>query len=135
MEAYGFDYNSLKLLHSYLSNRSQRVGIGSNLSHFLDIIRGLPQGSILGPILFNISINDLMLVIQETQACNFADDTTIYAYEKDTGRETEWFKLNSMVANPDKFQLMFLKVKPNSTCLVIATTCIYVTNVNKVKLL
>ena len=119
LAAYGFSLDSLKLLHSYLSNRYQRVKIGSSFSDLLEVILGLPQGSILGPILFNIFINDIIFFVLETEVCNFADDTTLYACErtldtvliklmKDTKRVTEWFKVNSMVANPQKFQLMIL---------------------------
>ena len=85
-------------------------------------MRGDPQGSILGPILFNIFINDLIFFIQETEACNFADDTTIYScslnykeavhkLSNDTHTVLNWFKVNSMVANPGKFQVMFLGSK------------------------
>ena len=61
------------------ANKYQRVKIGSTFSSYLEILRGVPQGSILGPILFNLFINDLMFFIQETEVCNFADDTTIYS--------------------------------------------------------
>ena len=57
----------------------QCVKIRSTFSSYLEILRGFPQGSILGPILFNLFINDLMFFIQETEVCNFADDTTIYS--------------------------------------------------------
>ena len=50
---------------------------GSSFSEWLEIILGIPQGSILGPILFNVFINELLLFIKETDICNFADDTTL----------------------------------------------------------
>ena len=74
-------------------------------SSYLEILRGAPQGSILGPILFNISINDLIFFIQEAEVCNFADDTTIYScslnykeaahkLSNDTHIVLNWFKVN-----------------------------------------
>ena len=82
LEAYGVGENSLRLIQNYLSQRQQRVKVGSSFSEWLEIILGIPQGSILGPILFNVFINDLLLFIKETDICNFADDTTLYACGK-----------------------------------------------------
>ena len=78
LSAYGFDESAIVLIANYLSNRYQRVEIGSAFSSYLEILRGVPQSSILGSILFNLFIDDLMFFIQETKVCNFADDTTIY---------------------------------------------------------
>ena len=91
LEAYGAGEISLRLIQNYLSQRQQRVKVGSSFSEWLEIILGIPRGSILGPILFNAFINDLLLFIKETDICNFADDTTLYACGKEL--DTISFKL------------------------------------------
>ena len=64
-EAYGFDNINLKLFHSYFSNRKQRVKIGSAIREWIDILTGILQSSILGPLIFNIFINDLIMFIEK----------------------------------------------------------------------
>ena len=61
LEAYGFDIESLNIFISYLNQRKQFVNIKGTLSDILEILSGVPQGSILGPILFNIFINNVKL--------------------------------------------------------------------------
>ena len=122
LQAYGLSIKSLHFINSYLKGRYQRVKLGSTFSEWLEIVFGVPQGSILGPILFNIFLNDLFLFIEETEICNFADDNTLFACDtsiqnvlrrlkRDVDRVKDWFKKNGMVANPDNFQTMFLGIK------------------------
>ena len=91
LEAYGVGENSLRLIQNYFSQRQQRLKVGSSFSEWLEIVLGIPQGSILGPILFNVFINDLLLFIKKTYINNFADDTTLYACGKEL--DTISFKL------------------------------------------
>ena len=77
LEAYELDRSSLRLMLSYLSNRIQRVKVGSCLSKYGKIKGGVPQESVLGPSLFNIFINDIFYMNLDCNICNFADDTTL----------------------------------------------------------
>ena len=124
LEAYGFGIDSLKLIHSYLTERKQRFKVGSSFSSWKTLSKGVPQGSVLGPLLFNVFINDFFYAIEHSQVCNFADDNTIFAcgetldevaicIEDDMREAMNWYKRNEMVANPDKFQLIFLGLKEN----------------------
>ena len=64
LEAYGFQIDALKLIYDYLLNRKQRVKINETFSSWKDIEFGVPQGSILGPLLFNIHLCDLLYFLK-----------------------------------------------------------------------
>ena len=80
LNAYGCDYSCLKLINSYLQNRFHRVKVNSAYSSWSSIICGIPQGSILGPLLFNIYLCDLFLFFEDSNIASYADDTTPYTY-------------------------------------------------------
>ena len=117
LHAYGFDKSALKLVKSYLTNRWQRTKINMSFSSWSELLKGVPQGSILGPLLFNIYINDLFLIIKNTDICNYADDTTLYTQgmdlnellinlEHDSTLLVQWFEENYMKLNKEKCHLL-----------------------------
>ena len=120
LEAYGVRGNVLTLFQSYLSNRKQFVQIGPHKSTYRSCTCGVPQGSVLGPLLFLIYINDLPQVCTQTDACLFADDTSIHAettiaLQNDLNNVSVWLRQNKMSLNVDKSQLLFFGKCPSST--------------------
>ena len=125
LEAYGLGNGSLNLLLDYLSFRKQRTKVGSAYSKWSNTRSGIPQVSISGPLLFNIFINDIFMIIEQSGICNFADDNTLYSCGKsltdikenlvsDTKSILNWFRLNSLKANPGKFQFMIFGEKSHN---------------------
>ena len=82
LDAYGFDKKSLTLIFNYLSNRQQRVKINDSYSSWSEILFGVPQGSILGPLLFNIFICDMFYFMADFEIANYADDSTPFCAKK-----------------------------------------------------
>ena len=124
LHAYGFSREALLFVHSYLENRQQRVKINGSFSSYKHLQLGVPQGSALGPLFFNIYINDLLLSIQETDVCNYADDTAIYTchtrlenvvarLDSDSKIIIEWFRNNHMKINEDKCHFMIFGERKN----------------------
>ena len=82
LAAYGNDDNLILYIYPYLSNRKQCVCINNILSEFNKIISGVPQGSIVGPNLFNCFFNDCYYFINNANVRNFADDNTLTVFSK-----------------------------------------------------
>ena len=118
LKSYGINGNALKWFHSYLSNRSQAVNINSTLSNFKKINIGVPQGSILGPLLFILFVNSLPETVNSNCKCvMYADDTTLLLSSSDpTVLQNEininlnniatWFQANNLTLNIKKTKLM-----------------------------
>jgi hypothetical protein len=113
---YGISKDTLKLLASFLSNRQQLVCVNTVKSDLLSLKHGVPQGSVLGPLLFSLYINDLPLSIPAL--CElFADDTTIHSSNSNLTNLTrslqesinsllQWTERNHMSLNPYKIKCM-----------------------------
>ena len=76
LHAYGLSLSSLKLVDDYLLNRKQRAKVNSKFSSWADILKGVLQGSILGPLLFNIFLSSLFIIIDRTDFASYFDDNT-----------------------------------------------------------
>ena len=133
LDAYGFSRNALILICSYLSDRRQRVKVNGTSSTWCYSKIGVPQGSALGPLLFNIFINDIFYLVNDTEVCNYADDTTLYVgdknlrtvlakLEKDTLLLSEWFSDNFMKLNEEKSHLLLFGTKSDGMALSIGAS-------------
>ena len=122
LSANGVRGNELDWFRNYLSCRVQRVCIESTTSKWSPITRGVPQGSILGPLLFLIYVNDLPDVVTKCTVHLYADDTTIYCSNKDPAivqstlntdleKIAEWIEDNGLRMNVAKTQLMIFSRK------------------------
>ena len=82
LKCYGLDQNAVEFFKSYLSNCYQCCKINNTLGDWRKIIAGVPQGSILGPLLFNIFLNNIFLFLKNANLGNYADDSTLYVCNK-----------------------------------------------------
>ena len=80
LNTYGFNLPALRLIQSYLSKRKQRTKINSEFSSWEEILFGIPQGSILEPLLFNIFLCDLFFEMNDLDFASYADDNTPFLW-------------------------------------------------------
>ena len=123
LHAYGVSRDACDLLCYYSTNRFQRVKISSVKSDWAKSIKGVPQGSVLGPMLFNVFINDLTYVVENMcPLYNYADDNTVgfwhnglddlrLNFEYGSKIAIKWFQENHMKVHVSKFQSIVLKPK------------------------
>ena len=117
--AYGFETDALRYMKSYLTNRKQRVRVNKTFSEWERTTTGVPQGSKLGPLLFNIFLKDIFLFVSRASLSHYADDNTLYTFGynlkkiKDNLRNSfdtvhQWFYKNYIVLNAGKCHFMCL---------------------------
>ena len=144
LEHYGIRGNALKWFQSYLSGRTQYVTVNGHVSDPLPITCGVPQGSVLGPLLFLIYVNDLPNVSKVMQFYLFADDTSIYFdsdnlfnLQKIVNRELKkvrkWLEANRLALNIDKTNYVIFHSPTNNVRIKLGSKPI--SRVNSIKYL
>ena len=120
LNAYGFTLLALKLVHGYLSDRKQRTRVNNSYSTWFELLFGVPQGSILGPLLFNKFLADLFLILNKIDIANYANNNTSYtstndfnglikSLEEASNKLFKWFDDNLMKSNTYKCHLFVSK--------------------------
>ena len=144
--SYGVSREACTLIASYLRDRKQRIKLGSSRSEWTELFKGVPQGSILGPLIFNIFLNDIFYFVSKGDLYNYADDNCISVSHKDisvvsaqleneTQIMTKWFADNSMKANVDKFQGIILSGGRNNTAIQVSLDDVDIAFVQKIDVL
>ena len=130
MHYLGFSKNALQWFRDYLTDRKQMIDLDGELSETIPMKLGVPQGSILGPILFLIYVNDVNKCNTNTTYTKFADDTTVLTsgntLEEAVTKMNQtlsdidtWFKRNKLGLNPSKTRYM---ISVSYTHLTLPTT-------------
>ena len=120
LRCYGFDKTSVNWFNSYLSEREQRVMIGSTISKPITLKVGSPQGAILSPTVFIILISDMELYCPEAQLCGYADDTSVTVEDKSLNKVKQkcesavqkllvYMAINKLSCNDDKTHVLVMK--------------------------
>ena len=126
MHSYGVSREAYTLIASYLCGRKQRIKLWNTRSEWTELLKGVPQGSILGPLIFSIFLNDIFYFVSKGDLYNYADDKCISVSHKDISvlstqleNETQvmakWLAENSMKANADKYQGIVFPGSCNNT--------------------
>ena len=129
LDSLGFQNRTIRWFKSYLSGRKQCTDFMGEVSEQLDVKLGVPQGSILGPILFLIYVNDINSSCRSANFIKFADDTTILTsaptLEEAAVKMNEailhvdlWFKRNKLNLNPDKTRYMIFNCNTDETKII-----------------
>ena len=125
LHVYDFSQETATFIYSYLKRRKQKVKVNNFLSDFLTLLTGVPQRSMLGPLLFKIFPNNLTSTLKLSDFFNFADENTISAtahnidhllltLKRKSELAVKWFKENQMMVNQDIFQAIALQISKNS---------------------
>jgi hypothetical protein len=127
MEQYGIKGAELIWIRSYMSNRTQETKFNVKISDTINVQLGLPQGSVLGPLLFILYINDIKNVLRYSKLNLFADDTLLYIaadtldkavnrMNDDLASLSQWLTLNKLKLNVHKMKYMVITFKKKGSC-------------------
>ena len=123
LSAYGFNLPALKLVHNYLWNRKQRTKINRAYSFWLEIVFVVPQGSILGPLLFHIFSVDLFLISNDVDIASYPDYSTPYIITDD---------INGVIKFSDKASKALFEWFENNLWKVMLTNVIFILNLRDI---